>query len=152
VKEAGRQERETLASVTRFAEGDSAVASYVDHLIEEVAERTEADVRLVQRMVPIPADVVPVDEAAGLVPVRSPSVVGPMSVYYFDYLADKLGAPVDGNELVQYETLNLVDGKRSVRDIQVVLNAAYGSVGTDEVLAYIRALEKAGVVTVQRSK
>ena len=87
--------------------------------------------------------------AASLVPKRNPAAVGPMSVYYFDVLADRLGAPVAGDELMQYETLNLVDGRRSAREIRTILAANYGDVTVEDVVAYLRALEKAGVVTIE---
>jgi aminopeptidase YwaD len=148
VEEAARREREALESVKGFAPDDSALADLVDALAKQVSARGAEGVALVNRFVEIPAAVVKEDPAASLVPKRNPAVVGPMSVYYFDYLEDRLGAPVPGDGLVQYETLNLVDGRRSVRDIRVALNAAYGSVSVDDVLAYLRALEKAGVVTL----
>jgi hypothetical protein len=146
VAEAARQERAALESVQAFAPGDASVADLVEVLVKGVAARAEEGRVLVNRLVAIPAAVVPVDPAASLVPKRNPAVVGPMSVYYYDHLEDKLGAPVPGDGLVQFETLNLVDGRRTVREIRTILNAAYGGVGVDAVLDYLRALEKAGVV------
>jgi aminopeptidase YwaD len=146
VEEAARRERETLASVRMFAPGDSSLARLVDTLSNQVSARADEGLALVNSLVAIPAAATHVDPAASLVPKRNPAVVGPMNVYYYDYLADKLGAPVPGNGLVQYEVLNMVDGRRSVLDIRTALNAAYGSVSVEEVLTYLRTLEKAGVV------
>jgi hypothetical protein len=150
VEEAGRQERETLASVRALAPGDDALDALVNDLTARATARQNDALAVVQRAVPIPAEVVPVDEAAKIVPKRVASVAGPMSVYYFDYVADKLGAPAEGDELVHYETLNLVDGRRSAREIATILRASYGAVTSDDVLAYLRTLEKAGVVTLER--
>ena len=127
VEEAGRQERESLASVKAFAPADGGVSELLDDLTANVRARTAADLGLVQRVVPVPATAVPVDPVASRVPVRNPAVVGNLQVYYYDYLADHLGAPVPGDEKIQYEILNLVDGHRSVREIRNVLDAAYGS-------------------------
>jgi hypothetical protein len=148
VEEAARRERETLESVKAFAPGDSSLAGLVDVLSKQAAARADDGLALVNRLVAIPAAATKIDPAASLVPKRNPAVVGPMHVYYYDYLADKLGSPAPGNGFVHYEVLNMVDGRRSVLDIRTALNAAYGSISFEEVLAYLRVLEKVGVVTL----
>ena len=83
-------------------------------------------------------------------------VTGPMNVYYYDYVADRaspsdlrvverLGAR-EGGDIVMYEILNLVDGKRSVQAIRDYIAAAYGPVPVEDVVDYLRMLEKIGVV------
>jgi hypothetical protein len=55
------------------------------------------------------------------VPSRSEAVKGPLSLYYFDYLASRLGgqeAEVDLDERVAYEVFNLADATRTVRQIR----------------------------------
>ena len=136
-------------SVRTLAHDDSVVTRMLATLAAGVEVRTRADVDVVQRFVPIPAAQKVEPAGASLVPKRSPSVVGPMSVYYYDYLEDKLGASPPGDGRIQYETLNLVDGKRSVREIRNILAAAYGSVEVESVLEYLRVLEKAGVVKLE---
>ncbi len=148
VEEAARQERETLRSILAFAPGDRVVESVVDDLTKATEERAKAQLAVVFRYVEIPAAQTPTDPAASLVPKRNPAVVGGMSVYYYDYLEDKLGSPAPGSGLVQYETLNLVDGRRSARQIQTILSANYGEVRIEEVVDYLRTLERAGVVTL----
>jgi len=150
VEEAGRREREALESVLAFAPGDSATRDLVDALAKRISTETDDGVALVSRFVVIPAAVVPVDPAASIVPVRNPAVVGPMSVYYYDYLEEKLGSPMPGDGLMQYEVLNLADGRRTARQIRTAINAAYGSASMDDVMAYLRALERAGVVTLTK--
>lgn len=94
------------------------------------------------------------------VPVRNPEVRGPLSVYYFDYLGEALaerkvneGAlrpvpAIDGDaELMEYEALNLVDGRRSVSDIRDVLTGRYAAVPLDFVAAYLERLAAGGVVS-----
>ena len=85
-------------------------------------------------------------------------VIGPMNVYYYDYIADRadaddltvleqIGLRPKG-ETILYEILNLVDGKRSIQAIRDYIAAAYGLVPIEEVSDYLRLLEKIGVVKV----
>jgi hypothetical protein len=88
------------------------------------------------------------------VPLRK--VRGPMNVYYYDYVADRagqedlqvverIGAKPKG-DILMYEMLNLVDGKRDVQGIRDYLAAAYGPVPLADVYEYLRLLEKIGVI------
>ena len=90
----------------------------------------------------------------GRVPTRK--VSGPMNVYYYDYVADRASGedlrPIErissrpNSEIILYEILNLVDGKRSIQAIRDFITAAYGPVAVEEVSDYLRLLEKVGVV------
>jgi hypothetical protein len=66
--------------------------------------------------------------SSGFVPVRNPAVKGPLDVYYYDYLRDRLkdAAEPKLTGVFAYEALNLADGKRNVIQIGSVLRAAYG--------------------------
>jgi hypothetical protein len=82
-------------------------------------------------------------------------VIGPMNVYYYDYVAERangdlraverIGSMPDG-EILLYEILNLVDGKRSVQAIRDYIAAAYGPIGIEDVADYLKLLERIGVV------
>jgi aminopeptidase YwaD len=84
---------------------------------------------------------------------RNPDVKGPLSVFGYDYLEDKLGKekadklrlPKLG-EGYAYEVLNLVDGQRTVSQIRDDVSAIYGPVPLDVVEEYLRALKSIGVV------
>ena len=90
------------------------------------------------------------------VPVRK--VIGPMNVYYYDYVAERangdlraverIGSMPDG-EILLYEILNLVDGKRSVQAIRDYIAAAYGPIGVEDVADYLKLLERIGVVRME---
>ena len=90
----------------------------------------------------------------GRVPTRK--VSGPMNVYYYDYVADRASGedlrPIErissraNGEIVLYEILNLVDGKRSIQAIRDFITAAYDPIAVEEVSDYLRLLEKVGVV------
>lgn len=98
---------------------------------------------------------------AAIVYVRNPDVKGPMVVFGYDYLEDHSqgrttprllafeGARGAGEEYA-YEVLNLVDGKRSARDIRDEVSVEYGPVGVELVTEYLRALEGAGVLRAAR--
>ena len=90
------------------------------------------------------------------IPVRH--VKGPMNVYYYDYVAERANgdmraaerlASMPGGDILQYEILNLVDGKRSIQEIRDYLAAAYGPIAVEDVAGYLRLLEKVGVVQVE---
>jgi len=94
--------------------------------------------------------------AAALDRVPERRVTGPMNVYYYDYVADRAGAEDmqivnrvksrERGEVIAYEILNLVDGKRSIREIREYLSIAYGEVPIEDVVDYLKVLEKIGVV------
>ena len=89
------------------------------------------------------------------VPVRDPEVRGPLGVYYYDHLSEVLGpdaktttalAEREHGDVLAYETLNLVDGRRAVSDIRDVLSGRYEPVPVAEVAQYLELLVKAKVV------
>ncbi|HEY6546956.1 MAG TPA: DUF4910 domain-containing protein, partial [Vicinamibacteria bacterium] len=96
-----------------------------------------------------------VESRDGRIPVRNPEVRGPLDVYYYDHLEEVLGpgfmAPALAGraegDVLGYECLNLVDGRRSVSDIRDVLTGRYASVPLREVAEYLDLLVKAKVVT-----
>jgi hypothetical protein len=89
------------------------------------------------------------------VPVRSADVRGPLDVYYYDHLEEVLGhdrpqpalAGRDNGEVLGYEALNLVDGRRSVAEIRDVLTGRYGAVPVEELAGYFDLLAQAKVVS-----
>jgi aminopeptidase YwaD len=91
------------------------------------------------------------------VPTRR--VTGPMNVYYYDYVAERAGGDdlkvverintKPNADIVLYEILNLVDGKRSIQAIRDYIAAAYGPVPIEDVSDYLRLLEKIGVVKIE---
>ena len=49
---------------------------------------------------------------------------------------------------IPFETLNFVDGKRSITDIRDAVSAEYCSISLEAVGEYLRVLEKAGIVRI----
>jgi len=86
-------------------------------------------------------------------------VRGPMNVYYYDYVAERASGDDlkvlerintrQNADIVLYEILNLVDGKRSIQTIRDYIAAAYGLVPIEDVADYLRLLEKIGVVKIE---
>jgi hypothetical protein len=93
------------------------------------------------------------------VPERTPAVRGPLDVYYYNHLAAVLGdaagpppALERRDEVLAYDALNLVDGKRSVGEIRDVLAGRYAPVPLTEVTEWLDVLARAGVVRFRATK
>src|SRR4029453_309029 len=87
-------------------------------------------------------------------PVRNPDVRGPLGVYYYDHLEETLGKVTEtklqsrGNgEVLAYECLNLVDGRKSVSQIRDVLTGRYEPVPLAEIAEYFDLLARARAVS-----
>jgi hypothetical protein len=95
----------------------------------------------------------------GIVYRRAPEPKGPMAGFGYDYLKDRtgrLGLPMPallgqaglwgGGSEYAYEALNLVDGRRTVRQVRDELSAIYGPVPLGPVAELLRALARIGVL------
>jgi aminopeptidase-like protein len=87
---------------------------------------------------------------ARLIPIRNKDFVCPLNN---DYVEAKLGEDafegIDLGRYGMYETLNFVDGKRSILDIAKAVSAEYGPVNPQAVLSFFEVLEKAQLLTFQ---
>jgi hypothetical protein len=89
------------------------------------------------------------------VPIRNPEVKGPLNVYYYDHLEEVLGGKGSADRLsrrengdvLAYEALNFVDGRRTVSDIRDLLSGRYEPVPLEEVAEYFERLVQAKVVS-----
>ena len=130
--------RETLASAAALWPSVAPAAQREDERLREMAK------------------IVRPPEAPGAdarVPVRNPEVRGPLDVYYFNVLeAAGVGsvstalASRPHGEVLTYEALNLVDGKRSVAAIRDALSGRYAPVPAAEVAEYLELLARAKVI------
>ena len=100
----------------------------------------------------------PKPDAAGdpRIPVRDPGVRGPVGVYYYDHLVEVLGPDASTEtaltrrtlgEVLAFEALNLVDGRRSVSEIRDLLAGLYEPVPVVEVAEYLELLARAKVIS-----
>jgi hypothetical protein len=119
--------------------------------VREVSARTKAE----------SAGVATMTQGDARVPVRNPEIRGPLGVYYYDHFSEALAArgvtesslpkvPAleTGNaEVLEYEALNLADGKRSVSEIRDVLSGRYAPVPLAFVAAHFDRWARAGIVT-----
>jgi hypothetical protein len=101
-------------------------------------------------------EVAPDSAADRRVPARSPEIVGPLGVYYFDYLERTLGegaagrialAKREGGDVLGWEAFNLADGRRSVSEIRDVLTGRYAPVPLSEISEYFDLLARAKAVS-----
>ena len=171
---------EALASVMMLAPGDKALETKVEGLVDQmsgmwllltgVLSEQRKGKRLIFTLEPKeePKETKPRNPKEASRPrtvtmdyARIPTrrVIGPMDIYYYDYVAERasgddvkilerLNARPNAN-IVHYEILNLVDGKRSVQAIRDYISAAYGPVTIEDVADYLRLLEKIGVVKIE---
>jgi hypothetical protein len=139
-REAVAEGIETLGSVTALFPSSAAAAA------AEVARLSGTS----------PASAAPSGPRDARVPVRSPDVRGPLGVYYYDHLTEVLGAGVrtttalserEHGDVLCFEALNLVDGKRAVSDIRDVLTGRYEPVSVKEVAEYLDLLARAKVIS-----
>ncbi|MET1112490.1 MAG: M28 family peptidase [Allosphingosinicella sp.] len=96
--------------------------------------------------------------AGGTVYRRDPKLKGPMDGFGYSWLDDHLKkAKIEKPALLSrepawegpsfgYETLNLVDGRRSVQAIRDALAVTVGPAPVEEVAAYLAVLERLGVI------
>ncbi|MEA2691012.1 MAG: aminopeptidase YwaD [Acidobacteriota bacterium] len=90
---------------------------------------------------------------------RAATPKGTMTGFGYDYMKDRsgrLGIPAPallgqtglwgGGAEYAYEALNLVDGRRTVRQVRDDLSAIYGPVPVAAVMEYLKALERIGVL------
>lgn len=86
------------------------------------------------------------------VPVRAPGFIGPLEN---DYVEEKLGAEaaraVELPGDLAYEALNFVDGRRSLADIALALDAEYGFPEPGRLEPFFEALEKSGLILLKRA-
>lgn len=105
----------------------------------------------------------PAGSALSAVYRRTAAPKGPMAVFSFDYLEARLRElraseprlPAfqglwGGGADYAYETLNLIDGRRSLQQVRDDVTAIYGPVPVELVVEFVKALEQAGVVEVVR--
>jgi hypothetical protein len=88
------------------------------------------------------------------VPLRQAGIRGPLQVYYYDHLTETLGGRPElallgrpSGDLLAYEALNLVDGRRSVAEVRDVLAGRYQPVPLADVSQYFELLVRAGVLS-----
>jgi len=161
IRQAAQRERATLTSVLTLAGEDQSLRTLLDNLARGVDAREREALQTLSLYLPASLSASIPEEFTNMIPQRNPKVAGNLDVYYYDYIDDHLNGESPGNlgrlaetpngGTLAYEALNLVDGKRSVREIRDVLSAAYGVVPVEAVLDYLKLLEKIGVVTVNKT-
>jgi hypothetical protein len=146
-------EAAAVESIARFAEIPAAVRQEADAFLAGLRGLLGVDPS-------VGAGLVPAREASeSIVYQRAPEPKGPMGGFGYDYFADHIAAKgIAAPALLQrrglwgggseyaYEALNLVDGRRTMRQIRDDLAAIYGPLPVAEVAEYLAALEKIGIL------
>lgn len=160
ITQAAQRERSTLASIANLAAEDQSLRAWLGELSKNIDSRENEDRDLLRSFNSAPAVVSTPSELDNIIPKRNAGVIGNLEVYYYDYLDDHLKGESPGNlarlaslpngGTLVYEALNLVDGKRNVREICDILSAAYGSIPVSAVLDYLKLLEKIEIVALEK--
>lgn len=84
---------------------------------------------------------------------RNPALKGTMGAFGYDYFTDKYGEEkaraIQLPGELQYEALNLVDGKRTTSEIRDALSAIYAPVALEQVEEYLAALASIRVISIR---
>lgn len=132
-----------------------------------VRGRDAKNIELLRQLANMPGAVRPAAVAAEYTTVysRNPAIKGPMNAFGYSYLEEHLSAQQrsslrlmdyssqwrhDGGEYA-YESLNLVDGKRSIAEIRDWLTVELGPVPVAYVAEYLRALALIDVLRINRN-
>jgi len=171
IHQAYHREAAVVASCSYFGEEDRGVLDYlektrVDFLTEKDAsqKRLENYYRYLCKGAGVeatkPEPTARERQLSKIIPERVMKYRGPLAE---DFLKWKLEGKIDEEQLlinqyaqtgipvlrnIPYETLNFVDGKRSITEIRNAVSAEYCPVSLDAVEEYLRVLEKAGVVKI----
>jgi aminopeptidase YwaD len=150
-----RSPRDWALARRETVERSAATVRSVGELWPSVAGVAHEAERGIRGLAPeIPAD----DPGDRRVPSRNPDVVGPLGVYYFDFLERALGAGAvskialakrDDGDVLAWEAFNLVDGKRSISEIRDVLAGRYAPVSLAEIAEYVELLARAKAVSIR---
>ena len=161
VKHSFSRELSALSSVLVFVHKEP-TRKYIGLLSENLGANQRLFLRevedyyrmLCQRFGFSPRQITLTDEekrASRLVVIRSEEFKGPLAS---GYLAEKLGEenieeklPLRGN--IAYETINFVDGKRSLLEIRNAVSAEYRPIELKVVEEYLRILERAGLIRIE---
>lgn len=141
-------EKAVMDSVSRFVSIDANYSQAETKHLKVIAELFELELGA------------PLDRV-GTVYQRNPEIIGPMSVfgynYFDDFYSDNGPQPAllqyqglwgNGSEY-SYEVLNLVNGVRTVSEIRDSVSAIYGPISNTLVDDYLKALESISVVIKQ---
>lgn len=155
VREASKRERRTLESVSVFAAKGGAGERALAQILQQLPTEANAEQRLAAfyggasgRKPPAITMTARERELAARIPALDVTVQ-----QYLDRRG-KLERPRTLHSLMAYETMNFIDGSRSVLDIFRAVSAEadaagewyYGRVTLDDIAAYLDSAEKAGIV------
>ena len=159
IQQSAVQRMEPLSSIHRLVPEDQQLDQLLNVMKKQIESRRDSSLAILAALKKSPKAETKSDPLKNIVPKRNPQVVGNLDVYYFNYFTEHLGAerpPVldaiaglPEGETIAYETLNLVDGHRTIREIADILSAAYGNVPDALELDYFRLLQRVHVVTLE---
>ena len=160
----GIRERETLKSAMFFVGSNQKIQKILSRHLESISsleknilsEIQEFYIYLCSEYSLKPQEPKPTKEemeASKLIPVRTEKMKGFFNSFAFrEYLRDKKDLPPYNLGPAEFEVRNFIDGKRSALEIRDAVSAEYYPIEIKDVLNYLRVLESAGFVKIERKK
>jgi hypothetical protein len=158
VREAAARERRTLETVGRIAPAPGSAAEMLSAVLRELPSEADAETRLAAYYTALTVGSprqLTMSARERELGDRVPAVTASVP----EYMARRrqIERPAALHNLMAFETINFVDGRRSYLDIFRAVSAQadaagewyYGVVMLDDVAAYLDSAEKAGILTVR---
>ena len=156
------REKETIASVSFFAKNSPKVSSLINSLSRNLTAReriARRDLFTLYRSLAVRFGMKPIlpklsleeRKAARLIPKRTKDFEGYFDSFLFYMRIGKM-PQLRLPRMATFEIRNFINGKRSILDIRNAVSAEYEPVPLAEVTKYIKLLEKAKFVTIEKKR
>ena len=160
VRYAAVKEKRTIRSVENFLPDDRNILTGIERsekkidsrtsILEEILREEYRSIFQIDPKKPVSVTLSDAEkEASRIIPVRNPEFPGPIDSAYLSGILSKQDLELLGvfSGLQLYEIGAFIDGQRSSLEIRNAVSAECGPVPLEHVLAYLRFLEKGGLVT-----
>lgn len=164
VNQSFAREKEALSSVRFFFKGDKELEDALASRLRTLDEAAGLELREIESLYAArcrglkvaPGKPAPdKDEVrlAGFVPVRTAKMGGMLEFWKLrDKIRELKYSPPPAIAAAQFELRNFIDGKRSILDIRNAASAEYGPLRLVDVEAYMKFLERLGMVEIRTSR
>lgn len=160
----GIRERETLMSISFFIGSEQNLLRILSKHIESISSVEEKILSETQEFYnylcsknSIRPDELKLSkeelEASRLIPVRTEKMKGFFNSFGFrEFLRDKKDLPQYNLGPAEFEVRNFIDGKRNILEIRNAVSAEYYPIEIKDVINYLKVLESAGFIKIERKK
>ncbi len=160
----GIRERETLRSISFFIGSEQRLSRILSKHIESIStieKNILSEIQEFYNYLCSKNSIKPAEiklskeelEASMLIPVRTEKMKGFFNSFAFrEFLRDKKDLPQYNLGPAEFEVRNFIDGKRSILEIRNAVSAEYYPIEIKDVINYLKVLESAGFIKIERKK